>query len=562
MFVRPRYLRRYRKIAEILADYGFGAFLAQLGLSERLNLPRRFRRRRIPEDTEISLPRRVRLALEELGPTFVKFGQILSTRPDLLPPDFLEEFSFLQDRVAPVSWEKARAVLESELGVPIENVFAWVDPAPIAAASLAQVHEATLFSGEQVVVKIQRPDIEATINTDLDILSDFANQVQQRTALGERYSVADVAEEYAIALRGELDFRREGRNADRFRANFAEEAHLYIPKIYWAYTSRRVLVQERISGIKIDDIAALEAAGYDRQRLASHCARFVLQEVLIDGYFHADPHPGNLLIMPGEKIGLLDFGTMGRLDDRDRVNLARLFIVAVQLDIDGIVDQLQRMGIADYRVDRAGLYRDLRRLLLQYYGLPIYEINASEVLKGLQPIIFEYQLRIPADYWLLIKTAVIMQGVGLALDPDFDIFEAARPFLGRIFRQLWLPTAWGPALGRLAMDWKDLVGVLPRQTTRLLDQLERGDFTVKAELPQLEPTFQQIDRLVSRIIYALLVAAMLVSLAFLLPRLDFTWPWRLMTWIIVAGFLLLLFMAARLAWLTIRSVRNRHNTKY
>jgi ubiquinone biosynthesis protein len=392
----------------------------------------------------------------------------------------------------------------------------------------------------------------------LDILYDIANQVQQRTALGERYSVADVAEEYAMALRTELDFRREARNAERFAANFSKESHLYVPKIYWNFTSRRVLVQEQIHGIKIDDLPALEAAGYDRHRLATYCAQFVLQEVLIDGYFHADPHPGNLLVMPGETLGVLDFGTMGRLDERDRINLARLFVVAVQLDVDGIVDQLQRMGIADYKVDREGLYRELRRLLMQYYGLPIYEINASEILKGLEPIIYEYNLRIPADYWLLIKTVVIMQGVGLGLDPDFDIFEAARPYLGKIFRQLWFPSSWAPGLLRLGMEWKDLITILPRQSSRLLDQLERGDFTVKAELPQLEPLMLQVDRLVSRIIYALLVAAMLVSLAFLLPRLDFTWPWGLMTWLILGGFALMLFLAARLAWLTVRTVRRKN----
>ena len=557
MLVRPRYLRRYRQIAGILADYGFGAFLAQLGLSERLNLPRRFRSRKLPEETEISLPRRVRLAIDELGPTFVKFGQILSTRPDLLPPDFIEELGYLQDKVAPVSWEKARAVLEEELGVPIDQVFSWIDPTPIAAASLAQVHVATLKTGEQVVIKIQRPDIETIINTDLDILNDFANQVQQRTAIGERYSVADIAEEYAMALRTELDFRREARSAERFKANFSKDSHMYVPSIYWDFTSRRVLVMEQISGIKIDDIPALEAAGYDRHRLATYCAQFVLQEVLIDGYFHADPHPGNLLVMSGEMIGVLDFGTMGRLDDRDRINLARLFVVAVQLDVDGIVDQLQRMGVADYKVDREGLYRDLRRVLMQYYGLPIYEFNASEILQGLQPIIYEYHLRIPTDYWLLIKTAVIMQGVGLALDPDFDIFAAAQPYLGKIFRQVWFPSSWGPAVLRLGMEWKDLITILPRQSTRLLDQLERGDFTVKAELPQLEPIMLQVDRLVSRIIYALLLAAMLVALAFLIPRIDLTWPWKLTTWLILGGFVLLLFLAARLAWLTVRNVSRR-----
>lgn len=557
MLIRPRYLRRYRQIVEILADYGFGAILAQMGLSDRLNLPRRWRRRKdIPGD-DINNARRLRLAMEDMGPTFIKFGQILSTRSDIMPPEYIEELSYLQDEVAPVSWDEARQVVEEELGAPVGELFAQVDPVPIASASLAQVHVAQLVGGEEVVVKIQRPNIEKTVNLDLDIIYDLAQQAQQRTSLGARYEVAQLAEEFASALRIEMDFRREAWSADRFRENFADESHLYVPKIFWEFTTNRILVMERIRGIKIDNIAALEAAGYDRHRLATYAANFVLKEVLIDGFFHADPHPGNLLIMPGEVIGVLDFGTVGRLDDRDRANLARLFIAAVQLDVESIVDQLQRMGVVGYRVDRAGLQRDLRRIMMRYYGLPIYEISIQEVAKQVQPIMYEYKLYIPTDYFLLMKTVMIMQGVGLNLDPDFDIFEAAQPYIGKLFRRMWLPSSWGPDVLRLAMDWKDFASVLPRKTTRILDQVERGQLTVQAELPQLEPTINTIDRLINRIIFSVLVAALLVALALLLPRLDYAWPWGIITWIIVIGFFALLFLAARLAWSVFRSGRSK-----
>ena len=338
MHLRPRHIRRYREIAEILADHGFGTVLTQLGLSDRLNLPRRVLRRKPTMEDELSVSRRLRLTIEDLGPTYVKLGQILSTRSDLLPPEYLEELSYLQDRVAPASWESAKSVIESELDASIQDLFAQIDPSPMAAASLAQVHQAILPNGDDVVVKIQRPGIEKTINLDLDILYDFASVAQNRTSFGERYELADLAEEFAISLRTELDFRREGRNADRFRENFSKEKHLYVPQIYWEYTTRRVLVQERITGIKIDNITALDAAGYNRHRLATHAADFVLKEVLEDGLFHADPHPGNLLILPGEVLGVLDFGTVGRLDNRDRINFARLFSVADQMDTEGIVD--------------------------------------------------------------------------------------------------------------------------------------------------------------------------------------------------------------------------------
>ena len=557
MLIRPRYLRRYRQIVEILADYGFGAFLAQMGMSDRLNIPRWWRRRRdIPGDA-MTNPRRLRRALEDLGPTFIKFGQILSTRSDIMPPRYLEELSFLQDEVPPVSWDEARQVVETELGAPVEDLFAQVDPVPIASASLAQVHVARLVGGEEVVVKIQRPNIEKTVNLDLDIIYDLAQTAQQRISVASRFEVADLAEEFASALRTELDFRREAWNADRLRKNFAGESHLYVPKIYWDYSTRRLLVMERIKGIKIDNLDGLKAAGYDRQRLSAHAANFALKEILIDGFFHADPHPGNMLILPGEVIGVLDFGTVGRLDDQDRANLTRLFIAGVQLDVDGIVDQLQRMGVADYRVDRVGLQRDLKRILTRYYGLPIYEINAQEIAKAVQPIMYEYQLNIPTNYYLLMKTVIMMQGVGLKLDPDFDIIEAAQPYIGKLFRRMWLPSSWGPEVLRLAMDWKDFASILPRKTSHILDQLERGQLTVQAELPQLESTINMIDKLINRIIFSVLVAALVVALALLLPRLDYAWPWGLLTWIIVGGFFTLLFLAIRLAWSVLRSGRSK-----
>jgi ubiquinone biosynthesis protein len=314
---------------------------------------------------------------------------------------------------------------------------------------------------------------------------------------------------------------------------------------------------ERLSGIKIDDIAGLDAAGYDRRRLAEYAADLVLKEVLEDGFFHADPHPGNLLVLPGEVIGVLDFGTVGRLDTRDRINLARLFVVVVQLDAEGIVEQLMRMGIADYNVDRHDLTRDLRRLLIRYQGLPLYEISAGEVLDYLEPVIYQHKLHIPSDYWLLIKTIVIMQGVGLGLDPEFDIFEAARPYLGRVFRQLVSPNTWLPSLVRMGTDWGDFVTSFPRQSTRILEQVERGDLNVQIQVPDLRELTDRLDRIVNRIIYGVLIAAIAVALALLLPNLDLTWPWGLITWIILLTFVVVSILGLQLVWSIFRSRRRR-----
>lgn len=557
MHLGPRHLRRYRQITGILVDYGFGAVLAQLGLSDQLNIPRRLLRRQPAIEEELSLPQRIRFALEELGPTFVKVGQVLSTRADLLPPDIIDELSLLQDQVTPAQWESVKKLIEEELGAPIGEIFAYFNPKPFAAASLGQVHHAILPKGQEVVVKVQRPDIERIVNLDLDILQDIAQLAQERTAIGERYDAVDFAEEFANNLRGELDFKQEGRNADQFRENFAKEPFLKVPGIYWEYTTRCILVMERISGIKIDNIQALDAAGYDRKRLAATSARFVLQEVLEDGFFHADPHPGNLLVMPGEVIGVIDFGTVGRLDTSDRISLARLLILVVQRDSDGIVDQLVRMGIAGHKVDRKTLSRELRRILLRYYGLPIEDIPVVEIMNSLEPIIYKHQLRIPSDYLLLMKTIMLLQGVGLGLDPDFDMFAATQPYLGRLFRQILMPSSWAPSILRVLTDWNDFIGNFPRQTTNVLGQLERGDFGIGVEVPQLDETVDRIDRVANRIIYGVLVAAFLVSLALLIPNIDTTWPWGIVTWVILVGSVVMSFLALRLIWSILRSSRSR-----
>jgi ubiquinone biosynthesis protein len=557
MHLGPRHLRRYRKIVEILVDNGFGAVLMQLGISERLNLPRLYLRRKPAPEETLSHARRLRVTLEELGPTFVKLGQILSTRSDLLPPDYIDELSLLQDEVAPAPWEYIKELLESEWDAPLDEIFEDISHIPIASASLAQVYPARLSSGETVVVKVQRPGIEEIINLDLDILYDLAQQAQKHTTFGERYEARELAEEFAISLRDELDFRREGRNADHFRENFKDEKHIYVPKIYWDYTTRRVIIQERVSGIKIDDIDALDRAGYDRHRLASYSAEFVLKEVLEDGYFHADPHPGNLMIMPGEVLVVIDFGAVGRLETRDRVNLARLLIVVVQMDTEGIVDQLIRMGIVDYSADALKLQRELNRLLIRYYDLTMQEIPVAEIMEGLEPIIYEHKLRIPSDYLLLIKTVAIMQGVGLKLDPEFEMFEAAKPYMWRLFRQLWNPSIWGQSVMRMAMDWNDLITSFPRQTKRIMTRIEKGEFEAQIRVPELMDFMNRADRIVNRVIYSMLISALTLALAFLITRLDFTWPWSLITWMVLIGFFVLFILGLQLLWSILRSRQRR-----
>lgn len=550
----PRHLRRYRQIVEVFVRHGFGDALSQLGLGRRIGLPiRLLRRGRLDQD--ITRAERVRLALEELGPTFIKFGQIISTRPDLLPPDFVAELSRLQDDVPPEPWAPIKACIEDELGSPIDEIFREFETIPIAAASLGQVHAAILADGQEVIVKVQRPDIERIIDVDLDILYDLAHLVQNRTPLGQTYDLVEIAEDFSFTLRGELDYRREGHNADRFRENFAEETSLYIPRVHWDYTTRRVLVLERIYGIKIDDVDALDVAGYDRLEIAKRSARMITKEVLEDGFFHADPHPGNFVVMPDNVIGLMDFGMVGHLAASDKTDLARLYVIAMQQDVSGAADQLMRMGVADQHVDRIDLERDLRRMMHKYYGLSIEEFQVGEMIEEFMTVAFRHRLRFPSNLWLVAKTLGMIEGLGLKLVPDFDMFTFAQDYVNRFRRRMWMPTEWAPSMVRGSIDLAELMLRLPKQTTRLLDQAERGQLEAQVRMPDMVAIADRLDRIANRLALAMLTAGFTVGIGWVIPSLDLTWPWGWLTWFVVLGFIGVSFLGIWLMWNIWRSGR-------
>ena len=526
-----RHLQRYSEIVTIFARHGFGFLFNRPERSSRawFRVPWRSAQKGVPLQS-YDLAVHLRLALEEAGPTFVKFGQILSTRPDLLPIPFITELSKLVDSVSPEPWDVIRALLTYELGRDPEEVFASIDPQPMASASLSQVHAAVLPDGQEAVIKVQRPNISAIIDTDLEILSALAARAQA-TSLGKVSDFTGIADDFSFTLRNELDYQREGRNADRLRESFADHPDLlYVPKVYWELSTRQVLVMERINGIKINDIPALDAAGYNRHKVAMNSASATVKQVMEDGFFHADPHSGNYIILPGDVIGLVDFGKVGYLRDKDRMDLIRLYIVAIEMDVDAMIDQLMRMNAVREDVDRNRLAYDLHRFLNKYNGVPIKYIRARELIDEITSIAFRHHLRLPATWWLVGQTIVMLEGIGLQLDPDFDVFKAAEPHMQNLMKNLFLPhDGWVRTILMDVTNWGELLHRLPRVGNRMLERMERNE-GFRIEIKDTDRILGRIDRLVTRLALSLLVAAFVIGLPILL---QLTTPGSLPRWLIL-----------------------------
>lgn len=536
-----RHLRRYQEITSVFLKHGFGYVLDQLNIKGyplwHLFLIKPKTSNNHMEDLAVHF----RLALEELGPTFIKFGQILSTRPDLLPSVFIAELSKLQDTVPPEPWEKIQEFLVKEFGYDVDEVFTDFDPIPLASASLGQVHAAKLKDNREVVVKVQRPDILPLINVDLEILASLATKAQ-KTELGKIYDFITIADDFAFILRNELNYLREGKNADRFRQSFAGETHLYIPKVFWEYTTKHVLVLERIRGIKINDISALYSAGYDCHKIALHSARIIIKEVLEDGFFHADPHPGNFFVMPDEVIGAMDFGMVGNLKEKDRLNLIRLYLVAVELDSEAIVDQLIKMGAANVQIDRVALERDIDRLLKKYYGLPLKDIRAREVIEEITPIAFRHHLRLPSDFWLLGKTLTMMEGVGLQLDPNFDIFEVSKPYVQRLMWHLLLPNHNTiRSLLLYGADLQEMIGRFPQVGNRLFEFISEDQY--KPENHYKNDKFYKEILAIEKLSQSILISCLIVSLSILISNnTTGKYPWLTVLLILLLLFTFIWFL--------------------
>lgn len=529
---QARHLGRYREIAQVLVHHGFGYLVDQLGLSGLLSLPRRVILR-APAPPPLGSAARLREALIELGPTFVKLGQALSTRPDLLPADVVAELSKLQDTVPPFPGDQAMALIEATFNRPLDQLFVAFDRQPFAAASLGQVHAAVLPDGTQVAVKVQRPDIASRIQTDLAILADLATLAQERLAFAAQYNLSEIVWEFSAMLRAELDYVREGRNAERFRQMFCTNPHIYIPRVYWEYTDSRILTTERIVGVKLNDMAGLRAARVDMSRLARASLDITLEEIFTHGFFHSDPHPGNFFVLDGDVLGVVDFGQVGTLDHVTMQGLLWLMGALVNHDSQGLLRSLERLEVIPRRTANLALRRDLERFVEGFVDRPLGLISARETFDGLTTLLRRHRLTIPGPLATLLKTIMMMEGLGMQLDPNLNVFAAARPYIQRALREQMNPTALGAQVLSGGRELGELAFDLPIQISQTLQHLNDGELRIQTRELELRRLAAALIGAANRLALALVVAAFIVGVAALviaMRALDWygVLPWTLL----------------------------------
>ncbi len=508
-----RSIRRYRQVLGVLIKYGFGHFLEQLGIQHYLRRGRRlFRSESADRSVErLTAPERLRLALEELGPTFIKLGQLLSSRPDILSLEYTRELRKLQDRVPSVSIEAIREVIAAEFGRPAEALFAEFSTEPLAAASIAQVHRGRLHSGEEVVIKVRRPQITALIETDIDILEGLANLLERHLGEETIFDPPALVKEFRRTIERELDFNRERHTIDRFRENFAGLDKVYVPRTYPECCGETVLTLEFIDGIKVSEIDLLRQAGYDLPTIAANGADAILEQILVHGLFHGDPHPGNIFILPDNVVCFIDYGMVGRLDQELTYHLAEILTSILQRDIERLVSVLLYSGDLMEDIRRPELKKAVSDFVDDYYEVPLQEIRAGRLLIEFVEILIQFRIPFSPDLMLLSKTLLVMEGIGRQLDPDFNMVVHLKPFMHRLLKEKAAPTNLGREGVRLARAYGALVRSLPDDLKELITRVNRNKFKIDLEHRGLDRLITDLDKSSNRLSFSMLIAALIVG---------------------------------------------------
>ncbi|RKZ81029.1 MAG: 2-polyprenylphenol 6-hydroxylase [Gammaproteobacteria bacterium] len=506
-----RDLGRLQNIASILIRYGFGDAVRRMGMANALERAgQALHWKETEEFAHLEPPARVRRALEDLGPTFVKLGQILATRIDLFSPEWIREFEKLQDKVPALDFEDIRPQLEADIGGPIEDVFKSLDQAPLAAASIAQVYRAQLGDGSEVILKVRRPNIKATIETDLRLLQRLAKIVETESPDLKRFHPQEVVHQFTLSLRNELDLAAECRNAERISENFNENPEIVIPKVHWQWSGEQLNVQEFIDGIPGRNLKAVDEYGLDRKILAQRGARAVLKMILQDGFFHADPHPGNIYYLRDGRIAFIDFGMVGRLSEERRNQVVDLLRGLVERNSSNVVEILLDWA-GDANINTQSLATDIDAFVDHYHGASLKQIKLSNMLAELTRLLRDHELSLPPDLTLLIKTFITLEGMGGQLDPDFDMVAEATPFLQRAMLTRYMPDVLIKRGWQSITNTIDVITGLPKDLRGLLRAIRRGTFKVNIEINRLEHFANRIDKSLGRLAMSSVIAALIIG---------------------------------------------------
>jgi ubiquinone biosynthesis protein len=547
---RVRNLERVRQIAEVAVRHGFGYFFERHNVWELVPL-----RKGNPEPLPEQRGKHIREMLEELGPTFVKFGQLLSTRPDVVPADVLEELVKLQDRVPPIPFTMVRSVVEAELGLTLERLFEQFDPEPVAAASIGQVHRAVLPGESAVAVKVQRPTARRHIARDVDLLRQLAEYISERASAQLFVDPVRLVDEFAASITQEVDYVLEGRHADRFASMFRESRSVTIPRVYWRYCTRRVLTMEAIDGPTVSSLDLQTLAADDRRRLAETITRAWFQQILQDGFFHADPHPGNIVVLEPGRIGLLDFGMAGSLSAEDLEHGTGLFTAVVDRDLHAVKRHLRQLGLRWPTELDSDVGEALENVFNRYYGAALHEVDPAAVLHEVFDLVYSLHLRLPARFLMLEKALVTLEGVVGEIYGELDIFALGRPFARDLVVKRLQPGAVAERIKHTVDDTLEMVRDYPRQIHDLLEEARSGELRLKFVHTGLDDLAHKLDLLTNRVVVAVVVAALAVSGALMSAFID-TGP-RLLGVSIwgVPGFAAALVFGVWLMWAILRSGR-------
>lgn len=491
-----RHLNRYREVAAILAKHGFGDLLHVL---------------RLDADDAADRPERVRLAVQDLGPTFIKAAQYLSTRADLLPAEYLRELSKLQDSAPSFPARTARRMIEEDLGAPISRLYGRFDDRPLAAASIAQIHSAALPDGREVVVKVQRPDIRRVVAVDLEIMKRQASLAEKHLPGWDRFKPAKVVAEIGRSLEREMDFAQEAAHTERFARQFAADPSVVVPAVHRALSSPRVLTLERVRGVKISGAAALEKASLDPRLAADALARHYLEMIFIHGFFHADPHPGNLFLQPDYAVAYVDFGMVGRLDRGTREGLADAIYAVSQRDQNALSRALLALAEREEEPDARLFEADMGELMDQYAYRPLAEWRLGRMLEQLFQATARHGVRVPPDLYLVVKALTELESLSRGLDPNFDAITASIPFVSRVREERVSPGRLAERAADAGRETLDLLADAPSELRELIRQARRGRLLLEFEHKGLEPYLAELDQVSNRLAYALLLGSLVIG---------------------------------------------------